>query len=130
MNMHGEDKGSFLANTVFGVLFFLFICLFSNQHEQPIGRAAQFKLISELSSEPADLDTTSKYTVLDVSLPVTAKTDYDPYSFRFRMIAENRTVHQRFLFLHKNAQLIQPLVRFRTCLRFPATDTKDFPGLS
>ena len=128
--MHREDKRSFLASTVFGVLFFLFICLFSNQQDQPIGLAAQFKLISELGSQPAALNNASQFNALDVNLPFIAKTNFDPYGHKFSMIAENRRIIQRFLCLQKNELLVRPLVLFRTCFRLRIADTKDFPGLS
>jgi hypothetical protein len=125
-----DNINNYLDSAVFMVLFFIFICAFAGNTEQPAARDSHYKSVSEQQNYVIALNDAQQFSVPKYVIRNIENTDFKPVSDSYKILDNNRSLYQKILVLRKIELLIKPIIHSRFYYQYHSVDTDDLPVLS
>lgn len=127
-----EDLSQYFERAVFIVLFFLLISAFSDKSATLSGNASNSKSISysELLSQVSALNNAQQFPCQKTLIPFIENAHLILLNDCHKIIAANRAIDHKILFLQKDEALIKPVIHRRFYFQFHSIDIDEPPVLS
>jgi len=113
-----EDNANYFGTLFFMVLFFLLFSSFSDKSANQISFSSQYQLKYEFNISQAKAvvpDVIQVPSVQNSCLYLLYCSNFNLFSERCKILADNSKINQRILFLKKNELLTKPVRLFRWC---------------
>jgi hypothetical protein len=124
------DSRHYLGSTAFVLLFFLFICAFSENNDNSAGDIYRIRNAQELKLNAVAVTEVQQFAFLKSQLPVIDKLTTGQYNDSLQVIAGNYLFQQGMNRFQKTELLIIPTLLQRLFTYYHFIDTDDLPSLS
>jgi len=124
------DNRNYLGSAAFVVLFFLFICAFSENADKPLGDIIKYRYAPELQLNVATLADVRQFPFLKSLLPLIDKLNPGQFNEGLHVIANNHFFQQRIISFQKTILIVKPVVFQHFFAFYHFINTDDFPALS
>jgi len=124
-----EDITDFLGRTLFVVLFFLIMVLFSGQSVRQTHLPVNVQSMTELPASSVMADAIQLPFFQKNQVLFEDKMSFQLYNATFKRFADNRVITQRYISLRQTEFLIKPLTECRFYYHLFPKDTSEVPIL-
>ncbi len=124
-----EHRNNVIWSAFFTILFFLFTCAFAPNPVSNTERAIQYQSLADLHSQVTAINDAQQFSYRPNIKPVFIDPDFKPFNEVSKIVADNRSVLQRIVFLQKAGLSIKPVLAHRLFYRYHSIDTDDPPFL-
>lgn len=125
-----EIKSEFFNTTIFVVLFFLFICAFTNKPEPSIRRVIQYELSTNFHTDLAEVNNAQQINCENGLIPLVDKLNRIFSNNTYKVANDNKLINHKFLSLHKSEKQILPLIHLICLIQHQHFDAEELPILS
>lgn len=112
------------------VLFVIFICAFAENTNSGAGRDSHYKSASGQHAYTIALNDAQEVSSQKSVVRFLQNTNFRLLNDCYKIINNNKSIHNRFLLLQKTELLIKPVLQQLLSFWFYSSDTGDLPDLS
>ncbi len=124
-----ENRNNFLESVIFIALLLLSICAFSKNSDKISAKTFHYELVSELHSNHAAILDAQQIFCQKSLIPLIDKSNFRIYNEDLKIIADNRLLDQRMIYLQKAELVIKLITLQRFYHQHLNIDTEDLPIL-